>query len=508
MAFLPELVILAGALALFVITLGENRGAQARFAALIIAVLTIVATVISFHQEATLFSGAYRVDLFSQILKLAFGSGLLILLLLHGNLSDIREDVKPEYYLFLSLSVSGLMMLVSSVELITLVVSLELSAFPLYLMIPMRRERDGHRVQMESAIKYMMFGIAANGIMLFGMSYLFGLTGTTNLQKLLPALQPVLNSPLAIAGLALAFAGLYYKLAIFPFHFWTPDVYQGASNETASLIASLPKIGGVAVLVRLVSLASPDSKAIALLLAGLAVCSMFYGNLIALMQKDFKRLLGFSGIAHAGYALVGFVALDQAGFAAAIYYIVGYLFMVLACFLVICKVSRDGENVAIEELAGLHRRSPLLAVTLAVGVFALAGIPPFVGFMGKVSLLKAAFAKGYLVLVILAMVNAAIAVYYYLSVVREAYFRDAGDLPVIKLDWTTRTACVLLIGAILALGVMPEKLMSSISDSIAKANLGAPSAVVMENAPTRPSSQAACAVSGAPQISAQTGFQN
>jgi NADH-quinone oxidoreductase subunit N len=474
MAFLPELVILTGALVLFVFTLGENRGAQARLAAFITAILTLAATAITFHQEATLFDGAYRVDLFSQILKLAFGSGLAILVLLHGSLTDIREEVKAEYYLFLSLSVSGLMMLVSSVELITLVVALELSAFPLYLMIPMRRERQGQRVQMESAIKYMMFGIAANGIMLFGMSYLFGLTGTTHLQKLLPALQPVLDTPLAIAGLALAFAGLYYKLAIFPFHFWTPDVYQGASNETASLIATLPKIGGVAVLVRLVSLASPDSKAIALLLAGLAVCSMFYGNLIALMQKDFKRLLGFSGIAHAGYALVGFVALDQAGFAAAIYYIVGYLFMVLACFLVICKVSRDGHNVAIEELAGLHRRSPLLAVTLAVGVFALAGIPPFVGFMGKVSLLTAAFAKGYKFLVILAMINAAIAIYYYLSVVREAYFRDPGELPAIKLDWTTRVACVLLIGAIVTLGVIPNGFMTQVSNAIAKASLGAP----------------------------------
>jgi NADH-quinone oxidoreductase subunit N len=487
MAFLPELVILAGALVLFVICLGENCGRQARLAAFITALLTIAATAIAFNQEATLFDGTYRVDLFSQILKLAFASGLAIILLLDGNLTDIREDVRGEYYLFLALSVSGLMMLVSSVELITLVVSLELSAFPLYLMIPMRREREGQRVQMESAIKYMMFGIAANGIMFFGMSYLFGLTGTTHLQKLLPALQPVLDTPLAIAGLALTFAGLYYKLAIFPFHFWTPDVYQGASNETASLVASLPKIGGVAVLVRLVSLASPDSKAIAMLLAALAICSMFYGNLIALMQKDFKRLLGFSGIAHAGYALVGFVALDQAGFAAAIYYIVGYLFMVLACFLVICKVSRDGHNVSIEELAGLHRRAPLLAITLAVGVFALAGIPPFVGFMGKLTLLKAALAKGFVVLVVLMMLNAAIAVYYYLSVVREAYFRDPGDLPQIKLDWTTRAACVLLIGAILALGVVPNGFLNRVSDSIAKAGLGAPAAaLVKETAPARP----------------------
>jgi NADH-quinone oxidoreductase subunit N len=196
---------------------------------------------------------------------------------------------------------------------------------------------------------------------------------------------------------------------------------------------------------------------------------MFYGNLIALMQTDFKRLLGFSGIAHAGYALVGFVALDQFGCSAALYYIIGYLLMVLACFTVVCKVSRDGRNVAIKEFAGLHRRSPLLAVTLAVGVFALAGIPPFVGFMGKLSLLSAALAKGHLALVIIAMVNAAIAVYYYLCVVREAWFGDPGDLPPIPLAWPARTLCVLLIAGILALGIAPGRVLDTIGDSVSRA---------------------------------------
>jgi NADH-quinone oxidoreductase subunit N len=365
-------------------------------------------------------------------------------------------------------------MLVSCIDLITLVVALEVSAFPLYLMVPMRREREGQRSQMESAIKYMMFGVAANGIMFFGMSYLFGLTGTTSLPILLQKLQPVIHSPLAITGLAMTFCGLYYKLAVFPFHFWTPDVYQGASNETAGLVASLPKIGGVAVMVRFVSLAAPNNKAVAILIAVLAAGSMFYGNLIALMQKDFKRLLGFSGIAHAGYAMIGFVALDEAGYSAAIYYIIGYLLMVLACFVVICKVSRDGTNVAIEELAGLHRRSPLLALTLAVGVFALAGIPPFVGFMAKLTLLSAVLAKGYLALVIITVMNAAIAVYYYLGVIREAWFRDPGDLPPIRLDWQTRALCVLLIAGILALGIVPARVMNTISTGIAQANLALP----------------------------------
>jgi NADH-quinone oxidoreductase subunit N len=188
------------------------------------------------------------------------------------------------------------------------------------------------------------------------------------------------------------------------------------------------------------------------------------------MQKDFKRLLGFSGIAHAGYALIGLVALDDLGYSAAIYYMTGYLLMVLACFLVIAKVSRGGANVAIEDLAGLHRRAPLLAVTLAVGVFALAGMPPFVGFMGKLTVLSAALHKGYLALVIIAVINAAIAVYYYLSVVREAWFRDPVDSQPIRLDWPTRLACICLMAGILALGVAPARVLDTISTSIAKAN--------------------------------------
>ncbi|MBI5690525.1 MAG: NADH-quinone oxidoreductase subunit N [Verrucomicrobia bacterium] len=471
-AFLPELVVLLGGLALFFVTLGESRAALARGVALATAVVALLAAVFCLRSTGVLFSGAYRVDAFSQILKVVLSAGFLAIVLLSGRLPDVRERIQPEYFLFLTISVAGLLMLVSCVDILALVIALECSSFPLYLMVPMRREREGQRSQMESAIKYIMFGVAANGIMLFGLSYLFGLTGTTSLPLMAAQLQPVLGSPLTIAGLGLAFCGLYYKLAVFPFHFWTPDVYQGASNETASLIASLPKIGAVAVLARLVSLAAPDQGTVALLLTVLAIASMLYGNLIALVQTDFKRLLGFSGIAHAGYTVVGFVTLSEAGFASSLYYITGYMLMVLACFVVISRVSRDGTNVAIEELAGLHRRSPLLALTLIVGVFGLAGLPPFVGFLGKLSILTAALAKGHLLLVVVTMVNAAIAVYYYLRVVREAIFGDplANAAP-IRLDTPTRILCVALVVAIVALGVAPATVIDALSQSIAGLNL-------------------------------------
>jgi NADH-quinone oxidoreductase subunit N len=221
------------------------------------------------------------------------------------------------------------------------------------------------------------------------------------------------------------------------------------------------------VLARFVALASPTNSAMALLLAGLAAASMFYGNLIALMQKDLKRLLGFSGIAHAGYAMIGFVTLDVAGYTAALYYIVGYVFMVLACFVVLCRVAPGGDNVTLEDLAGLHRRSPLLLVTLLVGVFGLAGIPPFAGFMGKLALLKAALTKGHLTLVIITVVNTAVAIYYYLSIVREACFRDVADPAPIRLTGSTRAVCAVLIAGILLLGVAPNPVLNAISASLA-----------------------------------------
>lgn len=468
MAFLPELVLLLGALALFVLSLGEGWDRAAQRAVTGVAAAAVLAALVALPARAELFEGAYRVDAFSQWLKLVLAAGFGLVVLQQGGLPDIPEAVRPEYHLFLTLSVTGLVLLVSCIEVITLFVALELASLPLYFLVAMRRERAGQRVQMESAIKYLLFGVTANGLMLFGLSYLFGLTGTTVLPEMVGRLS---HAPPAAAGagLALAFCGLFYKLAIFPFHFWTPDVYQGASNETAGYVASLPKLGAVAVLVRFAALAPPEARVVPALFTGLALASMFYGNLIALAQTDLKRLLGFSGIAHAGYALVGFVALNEAGYLAALYYTVAYLCMALACFAVFSLLAPHGANLALGDLAGLHRRAPLLAVTLAVGVFGLAGIPPLAGFLGKFTLLSAAWAQGHTVLVLLMVVNTAIAVYYYLALFREAFFRDPQEPAPepVRLGWPARALCLTLIAAILALGVVPGRFLETVNRSLA-----------------------------------------
>jgi NADH-quinone oxidoreductase subunit N len=191
----------------------------------------------------------------------------------------------------------------------------------------------------------------------------------------------------------------------------------------------------------------------------LSICSMFYGNLAALVQKDLKRMLGYSSIAHAGYLLIGMIALGEKGFALSIYYMVGFLIMYLACFLVICKVSRQGENLSIEDISGLHKSSPLLALTLGSGMFALAGIPPFVGFMGKFMLFTSAWEGGFRTIVILAALNTAISIYYYLSVVRIAYAGNSGERAHITLDPATKILSILLIVLMVLLGIAPTSVI-------------------------------------------------
>ena len=460
MLFAPELVLLLGSLLIFFLSLGDSDGKGAKNLTILLGLASAGLSYVTLFMQGNLFLDAYRIDLFSQLFKLAISVGMTCVVIFGADLKGLNRRTRPEYYMFMVLSSMGLMMLVSSVELITLFVALELSSYSLYLMVPMRDDTGGIRIQMEAAIKYILFGVLATGAMLYGMSYIFGLTGSTHLSVVVPELQSMAGQPAAMLAIVLFMFGFFYKLAVFPFHFWVPDVYQGAANATTAFIASVPKLGAVALLIRLTTfIGAGDNHLIINMFIVLALCSMFYGNLSALVQTDIKRMLGFSGIAHAGFVLLGLLTLKDSGFATSMYYITGYVVMNLACFLVICKVSRDGENVSIDDLSGLHKRAPLLALTLGIGMFALAGIPPFVGFMGKFMLLTGALKQGHLVLVILAAINTAIAIYYYLSVVRVAFCNAPEDRPSVSIDPLTGLVSVFLMIVIIAMGVAPAPIL-------------------------------------------------
>jgi len=455
MLFLPELTLLGAGLILFLVSLGKPDDDTIINVTIGLGTATLIATLLGFHQQGDLFYGAYRVDLFSQVFKILIAGAMLVVLIFGRKLSSIKREVHPEYYLFLFTGVLGLMMLVSSVELLAIFVSLELSSFAVYIMVPMRDDSGNINFQMEAGAKYLLFGVMATSFLLFGMSYMYGLTGSTHLDVVIKGLN--YSQPAAVVAVAMVLAGFFYKLAIFPFHFWVPDVYEGAANETTAFIASVPKLAAVALLIRLISMASTEGHTLVNLLKVCAVLSMFYGNLSALVQKDVKRMLGFSGIAHAGFVLLGLLTFQSTGYANALYYIAGYAVMNLACFLVICNVAKNGENVLIDDLSGLHKRSPLMALTLAVGLFALAGIPPFVGFMGKFLILVGALKQNYLILVTLAAINTAIAIYYYLSVVRVTYCSNPENEQSFKTGVLTNATSVILLIIIVVMGIAPSK---------------------------------------------------
>lgn len=466
MLFLPELTILGGCLVFFLLTLGQPSAATVRNSAIACAVAILCTTLICLNQDGELFYGVYRVDLFSQTFKVLIAASALIVLLFGNSLAGIKDDSRPEYYLFYFTSCLGLIMLVSSVELLAVFISLELSSFAVYIMVPMRQTSNGITFQMEAGIKYLLFGVMATGVMLFGMSYIFGLTGSTSLDVIVQSLPSLAAQPAAAIALLMVMAGFFYKLAIFPFHFWVPDVYEGSANETTAFIAAVPKLAAVALLVRLTALASSQGEVVINLLMVCAVLSMFYGNLSALVQKDIKRLLGFSGIAHAGFILLGLLTLKTSGYANSLYYITGYALMNLACFLVICQIAGTGQNIAITDFSGLHKRAPLLALTLTISLFSLAGIPPFVGFTGKFMLLVGALREKHLLLVILAAINTAIAIYYYLSVVRLAYCSDNDNPQTIETGFITNSLSLLLIAVIVIMGILPSWFVHFAEDAL------------------------------------------
>ncbi len=467
---LPELTLLMIGLALFVISLGKPSELFLKKAVVSFGALVVVAALISFHQEGYLFYNSYKIDLYSQFFKLIIALASLAVLLITQPLPSIDKNSKTEYYLFLFMSLLGLMILVSSVELIAIFVALELSSFAIYIMVPMRSGGRAKKVQSEAGIKYLLFGVMASGFLLFGMSYLFGLTGSTYLAQISQKLPYLFHQPVTVISMLMVISGFFYKLAIFPFHFWVPDIYEGAANETAAFIASVPKIAAVALLTRLIAMVDVDGQTMITILLICSLASMFYGNLAALVQKDLKRMLGYSGIAHAGFVLFGLLTFQATGYTNAVYYIAGYVVTNLACFLVLCSVAGDGKNLLIQDLKGLSQRSPLLALTLLISMFSLAGIPPFVGFTSKFVILVGALKSDQrlVIPVILAVINTAIAIYYYLSVVRLAYCTDDKQPTPIPATKPATLLAILLVAVIFYLGVLPSSFLEFASSIIEK----------------------------------------
>jgi NADH-quinone oxidoreductase subunit N len=396
------------------------------------------------------------VDGLSQFFKILVALGYLVAWFNALKLPTVKPAQKPDYYLFLTLSAFGLILLASAAELVSVYLAMELSSYSLYVLIP---KRSRSKEAAEAALKYILFGAAATALALYGLSLVIATQNVTFISDLSGLDWTLANNPLAVVGLSLFLGGMFFKLALFPFHFWCPDVYQGAGNETAAYVATLPKLGAAVVLIRLAAPLAPGLE-LTDILAFLAAASITYGNLCALAQKDLKRMLGFSSVAHAGYILVGLVSGTPEGLAASAFYAMAYVLMNLLCFWVICRLSTDGRNLTYQDLNGLSARSPLLALALLAAAFSLVGLPPTVGFIGKLWLITSAWGHGYDWLVIVVCVNTAIAIFYYLSLVRHAYTEE--DIPAqgaqsLTLDrgLVTNAGALTLGLLVVLLGVLP-----------------------------------------------------
>jgi proton-translocating NADH-quinone oxidoreductase chain N len=453
-ALLPEAsLVLTGLMIFAALMAGEQRAVLARRAARAGSVILLAACVASRGVPLVIFWGTYRVDAFSQLVKLAVAAGFALSVLIARDGEGQRADARGELFFFLLTSASGLMVMASAVEAVALYLALEIASYSLFVLVPLRERFPRGK---EAGLKFVVVGLASSALTLYGLSLLVGLAGSTRLAAIAASPALVTGSPVALFGLGLFAAGFLFKLALFPFHFWAPDVYEGASHGVAAFVATASKVAALAIVGRLVAAAGPATASLAMALALAAAIAMTLGNLVAIGQRDVKRMLAWSAVAQAGYIAVGFAAFTAAGIAAALFYGLVYLVMNAAAFLVVARVARDGANPSLDDLRGLHRRAPLLAATLLLALFALAGVPPTAGFVGKWLLFRAAMAQGWWWLVLLGAINSTVSVYYYLIAVKHAYLLPAEDEGApIALTWVDRAACLALCGALLILGFYP-----------------------------------------------------
>ena len=456
MIFSPEIYyLLVGLWFLALSMLPRARSRRNYFSALFLAAAGILVCLITVKSEGVLFFSAYQVNLFSQVFKVLLSLGLFLVICLCPNLTAIKAKHHPEFYLLLFVCTLAMMMLVSSVHLLAIYVSLELSSYALYILVALRRGKD---LGIEAGIKYFLIGIFASAVMLFGLALLYGTTQATYVNEMAKVLPGLIDKPAVVIGLLLTLGGFFFKLAVFPFHFWAPDVYQGAANQVTAYIATASKVAAMALLIRMVSLTGSAAAGNYLvhILVALSIVSMTVGNLAAIVQKDIKRLLAYSTIAHAGYVLIGILSMSTAGYSGVIFYALALLVMKFTAFLVVVKVAADDRNLQIDQLAGLYHRSPLLAMALMVSIFSLAGIPPTIGFTGKLFIFLAAMEQGYFTLVLIAMINVVISLYYYLLIIKAAYLlKPKFALSEIPLSLPAKILTIALIVVMVVVGIFP-----------------------------------------------------
>jgi NADH-quinone oxidoreductase subunit N len=437
----------------------------AAIAALGVLLVTSLSGNGSCGQFGTAFGGMFVNDALSLFFKQLFIVAAILVLFMAAEFSDkLAEGSVAEYYSLILFALAGMLFAASSNDFTMLFVSIELITITFYVLVSFQRSK---LQSLEAGVKYLILGALSSAFMVFGIALIWGTTGELNFTKLAAVAPQFADSRIFLLGVLLVLVGLGFKIAAFPFQIWAPDVYQGAPTPTTAFLAIGSKAAGFVLLLRVLFTAVPSVTAHwANLLIVISGITILYGNLCAIPQRNLKRLLGYSSIAHAGYLLLGVAALSASGQSALMYYLAGYVFTVMAGFFVITLVMRQLATEDISGLAGLNQRSPLLAATLTIAMVSLAGIPPLAGFFGKFLLLKAVIEQGpahpgYYCLAFIALAGVIISLYYYFGVIRAIYWsKDPTDLSPIELSAPAKVSIWVCIAGILWLGLFPNTVLN------------------------------------------------
>lgn len=453
----PGIFVLAAAMVILI--LGNFIRSRAFIAYLALAGLIggLVLTIQQWDSPQSGFFGMVLVDNFTILFNIIFLTAGIITLLMSRSYMILRGIERFEFYAMLLFSITGMMIMASSADLIVIFLGLEIMSVPLYVMAGFARRDPGSN---EAAIKYFMMGAFATGFLLYGIALIYGAAETTDLRRILTDFSYIKlkSGMLLLPGVFLVLFGFAFKVAAVPFHMWVPDVYEGAPTPVTGYFSVAPKAAGFAALLRILIYGFPAINELTPILWILAVLTMTVGNLLAIFQDNIKRMLAYSSIAHAGYILVALTAGGEGAVSSAIYYLLAYTFFNLGCFTIVTMIdSRAGSKALISEMKGLSKEYPFLAALLALFMLALAGFPPTAGFFGKFYVFSEAVKSNYIWLVVIAVMNSFVSVYYYFRVVVASYFGES-DEKFAPIAYRPALVLVLVITAVgtLALGFFPQ----------------------------------------------------
>jgi NADH-quinone oxidoreductase subunit N len=459
---LPEIYLVAAICVLLMADVffgGKRRGLAPTLTLLIlVGGAFVTAYYANVSTRVLLFADSYVADPLATLLKLFGFVATGVSLLYSREYLERRGMMRGEYYVLALTALLGVFVMVSANSLLTVYLGIELMSLSLYAMVAFDRDSG---IAAESAMKYFVLGAIASGMLLYGMSLIYGLNGTLKLDDLAEKAmgEPSLGMILGLVFLVVAVA---FKFGAVPFHMWVPDVYSGAPTAVTLFLSTVPKIASFALAFRLLAHGMGSvGAAWQDMLAPLAVLSMVFGNVIAIAQSSLKRLLAYSAIGNVGFILLGFVAGTADGYAAALLYTFAYVIMTLGSFGVLVLASRAGFEVEdLDQFKGLHKRDPLLALAMLFLMFSTAGVPPFLGFWAKLGIFQALWLTGHYWLILIAAGMSVIGVFYYLRVVKLMYFDAPGDLPAgPSSGMAVRAVLALNAAAVLALGLMPNALI-------------------------------------------------